>query len=78
MISDIEKNHLRIRKEDFDNQIKIIEKETSEVKSLYKDFSDNPTLLNEEELNSFSFKLKSIFSKNLKELKNASQTITNK
>lgn len=76
LISNIEKNHLRIRKEDFDNQIKIIEKETSEVKNLYKEFSDNPTLLNEEELNSFSFKLKSIFSKNLKELKKASQTIT--
>ena len=78
LISNIEKNHLRIRKEDFDNQIKIIEKETSEVKNLYKEFSDNPTLLNEEELNSFSFKLKSIFSKNLKELKKASQTITSK
>ena len=78
LISNIAKNHLRIRKEDFDNQIKIIEKETSEVKSFYKEFSDNPTLLNEEELNSFSFKLKSIFSKNLKELKKASQTITSK
>lgn len=76
LLSELQKKHHKIRNADFERQNKMIESEINETKELYKKYSDDPTLLDASKLNAFSFKLKTIFSKNAKELKNASETIS--
>ena len=76
LLSELQKKHHKIRNADFERQNKIIESEINETKELYKKYSDNTTLLDTGKLNAFSFKIKTIFSKNAKKLKNASETIS--
>lgn len=74
----IEEKHFETRKIDFNNQLKKFEDEITIVKSYYQKYSSDILFTDTTKLNSFSFKIKSLFSKKLKDLKRDSEIVKTK
>lgn len=59
----------KIRNNEFQNEISKIQDKISEVNSIFQKYSSNAVFLDEEKTNSLNFKVRSIFSKDLTNLK---------
>ena len=69
-------NYKEVRTTEYQNELKKIKNKVDEVDSIFKEYSSNNLFLDNETINSFSFKLKSLFSKDLKKLKNDRNTLS--
>lgn len=69
-------NYKEVRTTEYQNELKKIKNKVDEVDSIFKEYSSNNLFLDNETINSFSFKLKSLFSKGLKKLKNDRNTVS--
>lgn len=69
-------NYKEVRTTEYQNELKKIKNKVDEVDSIFKEYSSNNLFLDNETINSFSFKLKSLFSKSLKKLKNDRNTVS--
>lgn len=68
--------YIQIRTSEYQNELNKIEKQLEEVDSIFKEYSSNKIFFDNEIIDSFSFKLKSLFSKDLKTLKKDRNTIS--
>lgn len=76
LLSGIKRRYFSIRIDDFNNQYNSVIDEIKQVDVLYKSYKEYESLLlNKEELNSYSYKFKSLFSKKIKSVKKACETI---
>lgn len=69
-------NYKEVRTTEHQNELKKIKNKVDEVDSIFKEYSSNNLFLDNETINSFSFKVKSLFSKGLKKLKNDRNTVS--
>ena len=76
ILKKIKDNYKEVRTTEYQNELKKIKNKVDEVDSIFKEYSSNNLFLDNETINSFSFKLKSFFSKGLKKLKNDRNTVS--
>lgn len=76
LLSEIKRKYFSIRINDFNEQYSKVLKEIKQVDGLYIKYEDYENLLlNRDELNSYSYKLKSFFSKKIRSVKEANEII---
>lgn len=68
-------NYKKIRTLEFQNELDKIKDKLDEVDSIFKEYSSKISFLDNDLVNTFNFKLKSVFSKSLKKLKKDRHTI---
>ena len=75
LIKEIKINFIETRKVEFQNELTSIQNKVTEIKSIFEDYSSNPIFFDDKKFNSFNFKIKSFFSKNLTKLKKSRELI---
>lgn len=71
-------SYAKIRRQEFNDQLLKVGKDHDQIRSLYNKYSAEEVFLDKEKINSFSFKVKSLFNRYLKDLKTESGLVEKK